>query len=223
MSAPEPDSQLPQLPANLDDQAALDSWQRQWNAWIGEEAGRHNRPWFQPISPDTLREIVQEEKELRVDIARGKHQLEVEAARIEMNAVDAHLSAADPQFPAKKALLIPVLRPIFRHVPPSKWKALFQEAYAQLQVPVSNSANEVPPEVTKAWEVLNAIGQRLRAQDPAYEAKKALLLPIIQPLFKQLPPSKWPALSRKHMPAFGFLATAPLDHHQAHQRARSGA
>jgi hypothetical protein len=193
MSAPEPNSQLPQLPANLDDQAALDSWQRQWNAWIGEEAGRHNQPWFQPISPDTLREIVQEEKELRIDIARGEQQLEVETARVAMNQWEIATAAKDPQFEAKKAILIPLLKPILRlHVPPSKWKALFQEAYAQLQVPVSSSANEVPPEVTKAREVLNAIGQRLRAQDPAYEAKKSLLLPIIQPLFKQLPPSKWP-------------------------------
>jgi hypothetical protein len=191
VDAPEPTSPLPKLPANLDDQAALDSWQSQWNAWIADEGVRHNWPWLQPISAETLREIVEEERQLRADMARGQAQFELETARNDLNTIDTHLRATDPQFPAKSALLVPILRPIFRHIPPSKWKELFQEAYAQLQVPAASSTPEEQREITEARGALNTIERRLRAQDPAYEAKKAFLLPIVQPLFKQMPPSKW--------------------------------
>ena len=48
-------------------------------------------------------------------------------------------------------------------------------------------------ELAEGRNALTALENRLRVQDPAYETKKALLVPILKPVFMQLPPSKWAA------------------------------
>jgi hypothetical protein len=190
MDTPEHGSPLPQLPVNLDDSAALDRWCRQWNAWIANEAVKPNWSWLKPITPEMLREIIDEEKQLRADIARGYQQVELATARSDLNALEAHLLATDPQFEAKRALLVPILRPIFRHIPPANWKPLFEQAYARLQVPASASSEE-QRELDEARTALRTLENKLIIQDPDYAVKKAFLVPVLQPLFKQIPPSKW--------------------------------
>jgi hypothetical protein len=190
MDTPEPGSLLPQLPANLDDSAALDRWCREWNAWIATEAVKPNWSWLKPITPDMLREIIDEEKQLRADIARGYQQVELATARSDLNALETHLRATDPQFEAKRVLLVPILRPIFRHIPPANWKPLFEQAYARLQVPTATSSEE-QRELEDARKALNTLEDQLKTRDPDYQAKRALLVPVLQPLFKQIPPSKW--------------------------------
>jgi hypothetical protein len=190
MDTPEPGSLLPQLPANLDDSAALDRWCREWNAWIATEAVKPNWSWLKPITPDMLREIIDEEKQLRADIARGYQQVELATARSDLNALETHLRATDPQFEAKRVLLVPILRPIFRHIPPANWKPLFEQAYARLQVPTAASSEE-QRELEDARKALNTLEDQLKTRDPDYQVKRALLVPVLQPLFKQIPPSKW--------------------------------
>jgi hypothetical protein len=59
---------------------------------------------------------------------------EKETARNDLNALEAELSKNDPQYAAKKAQLVPILKPIFANIPPSQWKARFAEAYANVQI-----------------------------------------------------------------------------------------
>lgn len=55
-------------------------------------------------------------------------------ARTDLSALEQTLMASDPQYEAKKAILVPVLKPIFASMHPKEWKAKFQEAYKGLNV-----------------------------------------------------------------------------------------
>ena len=67
-------------------------------------------------------------------------------ARNELNTLEATLKATDPQYAAKKDMLVPILRPIFATLPPSAWKAKFEEAYRAIKLagPVGNAKPKVP-------------------------------------------------------------------------------
>ena len=60
---------------------------------------------------------------------------EKEAGRNSLNELEASLKATDPQYDAKKAQLVPILKPIFATIPPSQWKARFEQAYRSLNIP----------------------------------------------------------------------------------------
>ena len=191
MDTPKHVSPLPQLPADLDDPDALDRWYCEWNAWIANEAAKRNWPWLKPMTPAMLHEIVERETKRRSYSAHGTPQEELSAARGDLNALEAHLRATDSQYEAKRALLVPILQPIFKHIPPSNWSELFEQAYARTQVPVGSPTQDPQRELLEGRNALTALENRLRVQDPAYETKKALLTPILKPVFMQLPPSKW--------------------------------
>jgi len=193
MDTPKHGSPLPQLPADLDDPAALDGWYSEWNAWIANEAAKRNWPWLKPLTPAMLHEIVEREKKRRSNTAHGTPQEELSAARGDLNALEAHLRATDSQYEAKRTLLVPILQPIFKHISPSNWSELFEQAYARTQVPVGSPTQDQQRELVEGRNALTALENRLRVQDPAYETKKALLVPILKPVFMQLPPSKWAA------------------------------
>ena len=193
MDTPKHGSPLPQLPVDLDDPAALDRWYCEWNAWIANEAAKRNWPWLKPMTPAMLHEIVEREKKRRSNTAHGTPQEELSAARGDLNALEAHLRATDSQYEAKRTLLVPILQPIFKHILPSNWSELFEQAYARTQVPVGSPTQDQQRELAEGRNALTALENRLRVQDPAYETKKALLVPILKPVFMQLPPSKWAA------------------------------
>jgi hypothetical protein len=52
-----------------------------------------------------------------------------DTARNELSALEGTLRATDPQYERKKAILVEVLKPIFKDMHPSQWKAKFEEAY----------------------------------------------------------------------------------------------
>jgi hypothetical protein len=191
MEAPDPASSLPRLPADLDDLVALDNWYCAWNAWMADEALKRNWPWLKPMTPAMLHEIVEGEKQLRTDRAGGHQREEFVKTRADLNLLEAHLRATDPQYEAKRNLLVPILQPIFKQIPRSNWKALFEQAYAGVKVPVGNATPSQQRELAEARHAVNLLEERLRTQDPAYAAKRAFLVPILKPLFQQLPPSKW--------------------------------
>ncbi len=68
--------------------------------------------------------------------AEQQQQQQAEAAtnqaRTELNTLEATLKATDPQYDAKRAMLVPVLQPIFKTMPPTMWKAAFEQAYRNL-------------------------------------------------------------------------------------------
>jgi hypothetical protein len=52
-----------------------------------------------------------------------------ETARVELNALEVQLKKDDPQFLMKKKMLVPVLQPLFKTIPPNQWVERFQAAY----------------------------------------------------------------------------------------------
>jgi TPR repeat protein len=73
--------------------------------------------------------------ELPAYLAYGDQKWELADARNALNAIEARLGSTDPAYAAKKALLVPILRPIFAQMPPSKWADAFEQAYEQTRVP----------------------------------------------------------------------------------------
>ena len=61
---------------------------------------------------------------------------ELAQARADLTSLEQTLQASDPQYEAKKAILVPALQPVFAALPPSQWKTKFQEAYRNIQVNV---------------------------------------------------------------------------------------
>lgn len=70
---------------------------------------------------------------------------ERETARNDLNTLEAQLQANDPLYARKKAAIVPALKASFKHIPPSKWKAAFQEAYNDVKLaPVAQRKPIVP-------------------------------------------------------------------------------
>jgi len=51
-----------------------------------------------------------------------------------LNVREAALKASDPQYDAKRAHLLPILKPLFESLPPSKWREAFDQAYAAMKL-----------------------------------------------------------------------------------------
>jgi hypothetical protein len=67
-------------------------------------------------------------------------------------------------------------------------------------------------ETTTARASLNALEVELRSTDPHYEAKKAVLVSVLKPVFASIPPSQWEAKFReayRNVPAPAPRARAP--------------
>jgi len=60
---------------------------------------------------------------------------ELQTARSDLNTLENTLKATDPQYGAKRAVLVPILKTIFKSLPPSQWKAKFEETYKTIRVP----------------------------------------------------------------------------------------
>ena len=70
---------------------------------------------------------------------------ELATARQDLTTLEGTLQGVDPQYEAKKAILVPALKPVFASIPPSQWKAKFQEAYKAINIgPVSKPAAKTP-------------------------------------------------------------------------------
>lgn len=67
-------------------------------------------------------------------------QQEMATARTDLTTLEASLRATDPQYEAKKALLVPILKPIFTTIPPSQWKGAFEKAYKEAKVGAAPAA-----------------------------------------------------------------------------------
>lgn len=125
---------FPRLPANLDDSVALDNWVTAWNVWVMNEAVQRQRPWVKPMTPQVLASVVKAERRLRADLTETERQREVAAAREAVNALEVRLQSSDPQWGAKRALLVPILKPAFAYLPPSKWASVLEQSYAGVRL-----------------------------------------------------------------------------------------
>lgn len=83
------------------------------------------------------------------DTARTDQQRQ-DAAAQEMHQARTDLSAfeagkkTDPQYAAKKAILVQVLKPIMAKLPPSQWAATFEQAYNKIKVGAAPARPRVP-------------------------------------------------------------------------------
>lgn len=71
--------------------------------------------------------------------AQMQHQQAVQRGRSDLDALEAQLRT-DPHYAAKRAQLIPILKPVFAQIPPSQWAAAFREAYSKMPNPVAAPA-----------------------------------------------------------------------------------
>lgn len=73
------------------------------------------------------------------DSAQATSQAEIEAAivtgKTELAAFEQTKITTDPQWAAKKAILVPALRSIMRQISPTQWKTTFEQAYNELNLP----------------------------------------------------------------------------------------
>lgn len=60
---------------------------------------------------------------------------ELSNARKALTDLEGTLQSTDPDYAAKRAILVPVLKTIFPTIPPAQWKAKFEEAYRTVKVP----------------------------------------------------------------------------------------
>lgn len=89
----------------------------------------------------------------------------------DLDALGDELAAADPNYGAKYAILVPKLKAAFATIPPSQWKGKFLEEYAKLQVkPKAAPAAAV---AGAAATVNKPKGQPLRPSTPSGSATKA--------------------------------------------------
>lgn len=79
--------------------------------------------------------------------AQRAHQAEVTRGKQALNALEAQLKATDPQYEAKSKMLVPLLRPVFKSLPPSQWGAAFAEAYRSFVAPVAAPVAAAAPRV----------------------------------------------------------------------------
>jgi hypothetical protein len=88
------------------------------------------------------------QRELPAYISQSGEQQELTEARNALSAIEVRLRATDPAYEAKKALLVPILKPIFAQMPPAKWAAAFDQAYANTQLPVESTAEKMSATVS---------------------------------------------------------------------------
>lgn len=94
---------------------------------------------------------------------------ELSTGRQSLNDLEATLRQSDPQYEAKKAQIVPILKPIFKTLRPSQWKDAFLEAYRQVPAPAAPAARAAAP----APRAATPANQPMRAnQTPAGGAAK---------------------------------------------------
>lgn len=77
--------------------------------------------------------------------AAERRQREVGAGVKALNAVEARLTRDDPNYAAKRPILIRQLKPVLSRLPPSEWAATFQNAYDALPIMAPRQATPAAP------------------------------------------------------------------------------
>lgn len=71
---------------------------------------------------------------------------QTQQAKADLTTLGTTLQATDPDYARKRALIVPVLRPLFRQLQPTQWKSAFETAYRNVVIPrgASTVARRVP-------------------------------------------------------------------------------
>ncbi len=71
---------------------------------------------------------------------QNQQQQVIQTARSELHTLEETLRQTDRNYERKKAMIVPILKPITKSLPPSQWKAMFLEAYQAVQLPTDRRA-----------------------------------------------------------------------------------
>lgn len=96
----------------------------------------------------------------------------VQNGRAALNQLEASLRA-DPNYLAKKAVLINQLKPVFARIHPSEWAATFHQAYLALPAPAAPARTAAPSAPRPAAPASGGGNTPLRASNPAGSAVPA--------------------------------------------------
>lgn len=188
----QPPPLLPELPVDLSDPTAIDSWYTAWNQWIADEASKRGWSWLKPMTPAMLHEVVEQEKQRRAAVgAQESYNNDLIAARSALEEVESRLRASDPSYKAKRRILLPVLAPLLKAVPPAKWRELFDVAYSQFSLYESQTAEAYQREVELARAAIRNLESQHKENDPDFEEKNALLRTILAPAMRNMHASRW--------------------------------
>ena len=95
---------------------------------------------------------------------------ELATARQDLNTLEQTLRATDPSYEAKRAMLVPVLKPVFASLPPSQWKAAFEQAYANARVAAPAAVRRGAPAQQPLRAGKNPAGGQTKAPSSMREA-----------------------------------------------------
>jgi TPR repeat protein len=112
-------------------------------------------------------------------VARIKWQQERAEAAKALNALEARLKGQDAAYENKKALLVPILQPLFKQLPPAKWAAAYEEAYAGVRLPAEGT---IRPQPESASQRCDDRGEPETKAAPAIGALKTNVLSRRAPL-----------------------------------------
>jgi hypothetical protein len=88
---------------------------------------------------------------------------------------------------ANKQITPELARETARHRDATAFKGSLEQGQRQQQL----TAQQQKEESDKARADLNAFDVEMRGKDPLYDAKRKIIVPILQPIFKTLPKSQW--------------------------------
>lgn len=75
---------------------------------------------------------------------RAAAEKELADAKSALDELEAGYARTDPQWAAKRAILVQTLQPVFKMIPPRQWKAAFEQAYSQTKVAAPMAARGAP-------------------------------------------------------------------------------
>lgn len=85
------------------------------------------------------------ERKTATQQAQAEAESAVTAARGKLNTIGQYLSEKDPNYAAKYAVIVPMLRPVLAKLPPAQWEAAFLDAYKNLALPNAAATTIVAP------------------------------------------------------------------------------
>jgi len=131
--------------------------------------GQMTKDWAKQLALTRRQHNIRGEVETYV---RDQHQTkeaaerELAKARSDLNDLEQSLIKTDPQYYAKKAMILPILQPIFAGIAPKEWKEKFQAAYSRAKVGNAGTALAAARRNGAAGPQV-PVNQPLRARNPA--------------------------------------------------------
>ncbi len=142
---------------------------------LGQEVedGKISRARAEEIAAARARRASDEQQGVVLRQQREQQQ-RVNHAKQRLNVVETELRGTDPLYEQKRAMLVPMLQPIFETLPPAQWERAFRAAYAKLTLPAGMPAAGRAPRAgaPAPSEPLRAGQQPLRATQHAGSAQR---------------------------------------------------